>query len=93
MAKARKKYFASRNVLECRGPLKKRLQVFQSIVGGAALWYASAAMPTPQAMGALNTMQLEREASEPPARSCTTQGVRGGARCGSAGTGNIEATW
>ena len=28
MAKARKKYFASRNVLKCRGPLKKRLQVF-----------------------------------------------------------------
>ena len=59
MAKARKKYFASRNVLECRGPLGKRMQVFQSIVGGAALWYASAATPTPQAMGALNTMQME----------------------------------
>ena len=59
MAKARKKYFATRDVLECRGPLKKRLQVFQSMVGGAAPWYASAATPTPQAMGALNTMQLE----------------------------------
>eukprot|EP00439_Symbiodinium_sp_Y106_P073157 s2086_g13.t1 len=59
MSKARKKYFASRHVLECRGPLKKRLRVFQATVGGAALWYASAAMPTAQAMGALNTMQLE----------------------------------
>ena len=59
MAKARKKYFASRQILECRGPLKKRLQVFQSAVGGAALWYASAATPNVQAMGALNTMQLE----------------------------------
>ncbi|CAE7550167.1 unnamed protein product [Symbiodinium necroappetens] len=59
MAKARKKYFASREVLECRGPLKKRLQVFRTAVGGAALWYASAAPPNFQAMGALNTMQLE----------------------------------
>ena len=59
MAKARKKYFATRDVLECRGPLKKRIQVFQTTVGGAALWYASAATPTPQAMGALNTMQME----------------------------------
>ena len=59
MAKTRKKYFASRNILECRGPLKKRLQVFQAAVGGAALWYAAAAMPNYQAMGALNSMQLE----------------------------------
>ena len=59
MAKARKKYFATRDVLECRGPLKKRLQVFQTTVGGAALWYSAAATPAPQAMGALNTMQME----------------------------------
>ena len=59
LAKARKKYFASRNILECRGPLKKRLQVFQSAVGGAALWYAAAAVPNYQAMGAVNSMQLE----------------------------------
>ncbi|CAE7220435.1 unnamed protein product, partial [Symbiodinium sp. CCMP2456] len=59
LAKARKKYFASRGLLECRGPLKKRLQVFQSCVGGAALWYAAAAPPNIQAMGALNSMQLE----------------------------------
>ena len=59
MAKARKKYYACRDVLECRGPIKKRLQVFRSAVGGAALWYAAAATPNVQAMGALNTMQLE----------------------------------
>ena len=59
LAKARKKYFASRDVLECRGPLLKRLQVFRTAVGGAALWYAAAATPNYQAMGALNTMQLE----------------------------------
>ena len=59
MAKARKKYFASRSVLECRGPIRKRLQVFGAAVGGAALWYAAAAAPNYQAMGALNTMQLK----------------------------------
>ncbi|CAE7734694.1 R1A1-element\ORF2 [Symbiodinium sp. CCMP2592] len=59
MAKARRKFHASRDVLECRGPLKKRLTVFQATVGGAALWYSAAATPTPQGMGALNTMQLE----------------------------------
>ena len=57
MAKARKKYFASRDVLECRGPIKKRLQVFRAAVGGAALWYASAAPPSYQAMGALSGAQ------------------------------------
>ena len=60
MAKARKKYFASRDVLECRGPIKKRLQVFRAAVGGAALWYASAAAAAPpsyQAMGALSGAQ------------------------------------
>ena len=59
MAKARKKYHAMKHILECRGNLKQRFMVFQSAVGGAALWYAAAASPGPQAMGALNAMQLE----------------------------------
>ena len=59
LAKARKKYFASRAMLECRTPLKERLKLFASTVGGAALWYSSAAPPSPQALGAVNSLQLE----------------------------------
>ena len=59
MAKARKKFHAMSHILECRGNLQERLKVFRSAVGGAALWYGAAASPGPQAMGALNTMQLE----------------------------------
>ena len=59
LAKARKKYFASKNMLECRTPLKERLKLFASTVGGAALWYSSAAPPSPQALGAANSLQLE----------------------------------
>ena len=59
LAKARKKYFASRDMLECRTPLKERLKLFSSTVAGAALWYSSAAPPSPQGMGAVNSLQLE----------------------------------
>ncbi|CAE7390465.1 unnamed protein product [Symbiodinium sp. CCMP2592] len=59
LAKARKKYFASRHIFECRGPLKERLKTFQMAVGGAALWYAAAAPPSPQALGAANALQQE----------------------------------
>ncbi|CAE7361985.1 unnamed protein product [Symbiodinium necroappetens] len=59
LAKARKKHFANRGMLECRTPLKERLKMFTSTVGGAALWYSSAAPPSPQALGAVNSLQLE----------------------------------
>ena len=59
LAKARKKYFASRDMLECRTPLKERLKLFASTVAGAALWYSSAVPPSPQGMGAVNSLQLE----------------------------------
>ncbi|CAE7305768.1 unnamed protein product, partial [Symbiodinium necroappetens] len=59
LAKARKKYFASRDMLECRTPLKERLKLFSSTVAGAALWYSAAAPPSPQGMGAVNSLQLE----------------------------------
>ena len=59
LAKARKKYFASRDMLECRTPLKERLKLFSSTVAGAGLWYAAAVPPSPQGMGAVNSLQLE----------------------------------
>ena len=59
LAKARRKYFACRQVLECRGPLKERLKTFRAAVGGAALWYSAAVPPSPQALGAVNTLQQE----------------------------------
>ena len=59
LAKARKKYFASRDMLECRTPLKERLKLFSSTVAGAGLWYSSAVPPSPQGMGAVNSLQLE----------------------------------
>ena len=59
LAKARKKYFASKDMLECRTPLKERLKLFASTVGGAALSNSSAAPPSPQALEAVNSLQLE----------------------------------
>ncbi|CAE7706713.1 unnamed protein product [Symbiodinium sp. CCMP2592] len=59
LAKARKKYFASRYVFESRSPIKKRLQTLDMAVGGAALWYSAAVPPTPQGLGAVNSFQLD----------------------------------
>ena len=49
LAKARRKYHAIRDILECRGPLKERLKTLHMAVGGAALWYSAAIPPSPQA--------------------------------------------
>ena len=59
LAKARKKYFANRDILEGRGPIKGRLKTLQMTVGGAALWYSAAVPPSPQALGAVNALQQE----------------------------------
>ncbi|CAE7699270.1 unnamed protein product, partial [Symbiodinium necroappetens] len=59
LTKAQNKFFANKELFLARGPLAKKLTVFQSVVAGAALWYCPAISPTVQAMGALNACQLE----------------------------------
>ena len=59
MTRAQSKFYANKEVFLARGPLAKKLKVFQSVVGGAALWYCAAVNPTAQALGALNACQLE----------------------------------
>ena len=59
MTRAQAKFHAHREVFLSRGPLCKKLKVFQSVVGGAGLWYCAAVNPTAQALGALNACQLE----------------------------------
>ena len=59
IAKATAKFYANKEVFLARAPLKAKLKLCQAVVTGSALWYSCAVPPTAQAMGALNTTQLE----------------------------------
>ena len=59
MTKASKKFYANLQMFTARAPLKGKLKMFRSVVGGSALWYSSAIHPTPQAMSSMNTLQME----------------------------------
>ncbi|CAE7355682.1 unnamed protein product [Symbiodinium sp. KB8] len=59
IAKATSKFYSNKHVFLARAPLKDKLKLFSAVVTGSALWYSCAMPPSVQAMGALNTAQLE----------------------------------
>ena len=59
IAKGTAKFWANKQVFLARAPLKQKLKLFNSVVTGSALWYCCSIPPTAQAMGALNSAQLE----------------------------------
>ncbi|OLQ07930.1 hypothetical protein AK812_SmicGene8595 [Symbiodinium microadriaticum] len=65
MAKASKKFYANKHVFMARAPLKEKLKTFRAVVGGAALWYSSAVMPTSQ-IGPATTAGAEHYRDDRP---------------------------
>ena len=63
MAKASKKFYSNLEMFTARAPLKGKLKMFRSVVGGSALWYCSAISPNPSS----------HEQSQYPANGATRQ--------------------
>ncbi|CAE7290153.1 unnamed protein product [Symbiodinium sp. CCMP2592] len=59
MSKATRKFYANKHVFLAEAPLKSKLKMFRSVVGGSLLWYSSAVSPNAQAMSSINALQCE----------------------------------